>query len=91
MRFVYATRPLPQLEFATASQREAIPEEAAVFAVCDGAMTIRHRDETTFSTLTDEEQAALEELITASQTSEMAGRTDDEGLIRGLLRRLLNF
>ena len=71
MRFVYATRPLPKLEFAIAKKRDAIPEDAEVFAVCDGAMTIRHHDGQPFSTLTDQEQSALEDLIVESQVSEM--------------------
>ena len=92
MRFVYATRPLPKLEFAIASQREAIPEEAEVFAVCDGAMTIRQHDEQSFSTLTDQEQSALEELIIESQISE-ANTVVTNGQARFVgrrLRRLLN-
>ena len=83
MRFVYATRPPPKLEFATASQREAIPQEAEVFAVCDGAMTIRQHDEQSFSSLSEQEQTALEELIAESQTSETNGART-----RGFLRRL---
>ena len=90
MRFVYATRPLPKLEFAIANQREAIPEDAEVFAVCDGAMTIRHHEEQSFSTLTDQEQSALEELIVESQTSETSAVANDDGLVRRILRRLLN-
>lgn len=93
MRFVYATRPRPALEFATASQREAIPEDAEVFAVCDGAMTIRQHDEHTFSTLTCQEQSALEELIAASQISEAELRQKANGQsvsFRIWLRRLLN-
>lgn|GEM_PF-3002123 len=90
MRFVYATRPLPKLEFATACQREAIPEDAEVFAVCDGAMTIRQLDEQTFSSLTDQEQSALEELIVESQTSETNHAVaNDDGFVRRILRRLL--
>jgi hypothetical protein len=84
MRFVYATRPLPKLEFATVSQREAIPEEAEVFAVCDGAMTIRQHNEQSFSTLTDQEQSALEELIAESQVSE-ANSANHHGFLRRLL------
>jgi len=90
MRFVYATRPLPQLEFAIANQRDAIPEDAEVFAVCDGAMTIRQHDEQTFSSLTDQEQSVLEELIVESQTSETNHAVaNDDGFVRRILRRLL--
>jgi len=91
MRFVYATRPLPKLEFAAASQRETIPEDAEVFAVCDGAMTIRQHDQQSFSTLTDQEQSALEALIAESQISE-ANRAVTNGKDRfvwRLMRRLL--
>lgn len=90
MRFVYATRPLPKLEFATASHREAIPEKAEVFAVCDGAMTIRQHNEQSFSTLTDLEQSALEELIAESQISE-SKLAHTHGFARRLLGRLLGF
>ena len=91
MRFVYATRPLPKLEFAAVNQREAIPEDAEVFAVCDGAMTIRQHDEQSFSTLTDQEQSALEELIAESQVSETTRAIGNgDGFVRRILRRLLN-
>ena len=90
MRFVYATRPLPKLEFAIANQREAIPEDAEVFAVCDGAMTIRQHEEQSFSTLSDQEQSALEELIVESQSSETdCALANDDGFVRRILRRLL--
>jgi hypothetical protein len=92
MRFVYATKPLPKLEFASADHREAIPEEAEVFAVCDGAMTIRRDNYQSFSTLTDQEKSALEQLIAESQTSEAAtNATNGQGrFVQRLLRRLLN-
>jgi hypothetical protein len=90
MRFVYATRPLPKLEFAAASQREAIPEDAEVFAVCDGAMTIRQHDEQSFSTLTDQEQSALEGLIAESQISETSSANRRDGCVQRLWQRLLN-
>jgi hypothetical protein len=90
MRFVYATRPLPKLEFAIATQREAVPEDAEVFAVCDGAMTIRQHNEQSCNALTDQEQSALEELIVESQTSEATGSVaNDDGFMRRVLRRLL--
>ena len=91
MKFIYATRPLPKLEFAAASQRDAIPEDAEVFAVCDGAMTIRRHDEQSFNALTDQEQSMLEELIAESQVCETTGAVGNgDGLVRRILRRLLN-
>jgi hypothetical protein len=91
MRFVYATRPVPKLEFAATTQREAIPADAKVFAVCDGAMTIRQHDEQSFSTLTDKEQLALDELIAESQISEAtASNKSGVGFFRRLWGRLLN-
>ena len=97
MRFIYATRPLPKLEFATADQLEAVPRHAEVLAVCDGAMTIRSNHPktfSTFSTLTDQEQLALDELIVESQISEAALRNkmnSRRASCRTWLRRLLNF
>src|SRR5262245_13112394 len=69
MIFVYANRLLPRLEFAITSQREAIPDGAEVFAVCDGALTIRHGAEAN-ETLTPQEQTALDKLIAAAQLFE---------------------
>ena len=93
MRFVYATRPLPKLEFATADQREAIPAEAEVLAVCEGALTIRQQNAQSIRPLSEQEQAALEQLIIESQNSEAAVHTDPgkhEGFIRRLLSRLFS-
>ncbi len=91
MRFVYATRPLPKLEFAATTERESIPADARVFAVCDGAMTIRQPDEQSFSALTDQEQSILEELIVESQVCETTGAAGNgDGFVRRILRRLLN-
>lgn len=93
MRFIYATRPLPKLEFATADQLEAVPLHAEVLAVCDGAMTIRSDQPKTFSTLTDQEQLALDELIVASQLSEAVVRNklnSQRASRRTWLRRLLH-
>ena len=90
MRFVYATRPLPKLEFATANQREAIPVDAEVYAVCDGALTIRQEDKHALSSLTDQEQSALQELIAQSQMAEAATRThSSRGKLLGRILRLL--
>jgi hypothetical protein len=94
MRFVYATRPLPSLEFATANKREVIPDDAEVYAVCDGAMTIRQQDEQTFTSLTDEERSTLQALISESQMAEIsasrAGTSDQSNPLRRILRRWLN-
>jgi hypothetical protein len=94
MRFVYATRPLPSLEFATASQRDRIPDDAEVFAVCDGAMTIRQQDEQTFTSLTDEERSTLQALITESQMAEVtdarANMNDRDSFLRRIWRRLFS-
>jgi hypothetical protein len=88
MRFVYATRPLPGLEFATADQRDAIPADAEVFAVCDGAMTIRQQDEQTFTSLTDEERLTLQALITESQMAEVTAARADMNYQHSPLRRI---
>ena len=74
MRFVYATRPLPKLEFATTNQREAIPADADVLAVCDGALTIRQLDDQAFATMTPEEQLTLHQLIIQAQDAEALAR-----------------
>jgi len=90
MRFVYATRPLPKLEFAIATRREAVPEDAEVFAVCDGAMTIRQHEGQSCNNLTDQEQSLLEGLIVESQISETTSAiANDDGFVQRLLRRLL--
>jgi hypothetical protein len=93
MIFVYATRLLPKLEFGTANKREAIPNEADVYAVCDGALTIRQQDSQAFGTMTLEEQHTLETIITQSQRAEAvraypASNGDHDLLSR--LRRLLD-
>lgn len=92
MRFVYATRPLPKLEFATADQREAIPAEAEVFAVCDGALTIRRQNASSAGSLTDLEQSTLDQLIRESQETEAAHSDPNAhtGFVRRLIVRLLN-
>ena len=91
MRFVYATRPLPRLEFGTANELGAVPLDAEVLAVCDGAMTIRPNTYQTFSTLTDQEHSALEDLIVESQMSERTTAVGNgDGFVRRILRHLLN-
>jgi hypothetical protein len=94
MRFIYATRPQPKLEFATTNQREAIPAEADVYAFCDGALTIRLQDGQPGETMTAEEQLTLENLITQSQQAEAVGESPaskgDRILPIRLLRRLLS-
>ena len=92
MRFVYAMRPLPKLEFATADQREAIPAEAEVLAVCDGALTIRQQNANAARSLSDVEQLTLDQLIRESQESEAARAHPNahNGFVRRLIVRLLN-
>jgi hypothetical protein len=94
MRFVYATRPLPKLEFATANRREAVPDDAEVYAVCDGALTIRQQNEPALRALTIQEQSALQELIIESQMAEVAGisavANSEDNLLRRLFGRLFN-
>lgn len=94
MRFVYATRPEPRLEFATTNQREAIPTDADVYACCDGALTIR-LDNQTSETMTQEEQFTLETLITQSQLAETKviypPLVDGRNFASRLLHRLLNW
>jgi hypothetical protein len=92
MRFIYATRPIPKLDFATADQLDAVPLGAEVVAVCDGAMTIRRDHCQSLSTLSDQEQTALDELILESQAAEAAVRvckTHEAGFFVRLFRRLL--
>jgi hypothetical protein len=93
MRFVYATRPLPSLEFATANQRDAIPDDAEIFAVCDGALTIRQAEAESLSALSVQEQSTLQELISEAQTAEVIGNSaihQNDNPLRRILRRLLN-
>ena len=91
MRFVYATRPLPKLEFATTNQREAIPADADVLAVCDGALTIRQQDDQAFATMTLQEQLTLHELITQAQDAEalaaQSTSTNHASLLSRIVRR----
>jgi len=93
MRFVYATRSLPQLQFATATRRERIPDDAEVYAVCDGALTIRQPDQDALSKLTVHEHSVLQELITESQRAEFAAARTviiaGENPLRRILHRLL--
>ena len=94
MRFVYATRPQPKLEFAATNQREAIPADADVYAFCDGALTIRLDDGQTSTTMTQEELLTLETLITQSQQAEasrgFSASNNGHSLLSRLLRRFLN-
>jgi hypothetical protein len=92
MKFIYAKRPRPQIEFGTASQLDAVPLDAEVLAVCDGALTIRGRSIGS-SVLTNQERSALEELITQSEALESAAATviGDDRLLRRLIYRFLHF
>jgi len=94
MRFVYATRPQPKLEFATTNQRDAIPADADVYAFCDGALTIRLDDGQTSTMMSQEELLTLETIITQSQQAESLGldpaSNDGHNPFSRVLRRLLN-
>ena len=92
MKFIYAKRPQPQIEFGTASQLDAVPLDAEVLAVCDGALTIRGQTVDS-SFLTDQERSALEALITRSEASESATSTvsRNDRFLRRLINRLFTF
>jgi len=92
MKFIYAKRPLPQIEFGTASQLDAVPLDAEVLAVCDGALTIRGQAMGS-SVLTDQERSALEALIIQSEVSESAASTvsRNDRLLRRWIYRLFHF
>jgi hypothetical protein len=90
MRFVYAQRPKPKLEFGIANQLDAVPLEAEVLAVCDGSMTIRRQSAGVQTQLTAQEESALEALIADSQSSEsgeIAGARDDGSIVCRWLKR----
>jgi hypothetical protein len=93
MRFIYATRPQPRLEFAVAKQREAMPTDAEVYAMCDRALTIRQQNKV--GQLTVAEQSMLNALIAASQQAEEVEvqrlSTGEQHLVRRIWRRLFNF
>lgn len=92
MRFVYAQRPQPGLEFGIANQLDAVPLDAEVLAVCDGAMTIRQRSAGARTQLTAQEESALEALIADSESSESAritGAGDDGSVVRRWLKRVI--
>jgi hypothetical protein len=92
MRFVYATGKARKLEFAVAPRREAIPEGAEVFAVCDGVLTV-HQLNVRALNMTDEEHSMLQGLINDSQRAEAASAHlvtfPDASLLRRLVRRVL--
>jgi len=90
MRFVYARRPKPKLEFGIANQLDAVPLEAEVLAVCDGSMTIRRQSAGVQTQLTVQEESALEALIADSQSSEsgeIAGARDVGSIVGRWLKR----
>ena len=92
MRFVYAQRPKPKLEFGIAPQLDAVPLDAEVLAVCDGAMTIRRQSAGARTQLTAQEESALEALIADSESSESSKTTragKDEGIVRRWLQRFI--
>jgi len=92
MKFIYAKRPQPQIEFGTATQLDAVPLDAEVLAVCDGALTIRGRALSS-SSLTNQERSALEALINQSEASESAAITfsRNDRSLRRLINRLFHF
>jgi len=92
MKFIYAKHPQPQIEFGTASQLDAVPLDAEVLAVCDGAMTIRGQAIGS-SVLTNQERSALEALINQSEASESAAVTvnRNDRSLRRLINRLFHF
>jgi hypothetical protein len=92
MKFIYATHPQPQIEFGTASQLDAVPLDAEVLVVCDGALTIRGQSVGS-SFLTNQERLTLEALITQSQVSESASSAVNRNarFLSRLINRLFNF
>lgn len=92
MRFVYATGQPRNLNFAIAGQREGVPSNAEVYAVCDGERTVHQLGEQTFNAMTDEEYLTLQELINKSEQAEASGAhlvsCSSSGLLRRLIRRI---
>ena len=70
MRFIYGVGRPRGLEFGVASRRVAVPEGAELYAICEGAHTVRHLDEQTFAAMTDEEYFTLRELIAEAERAE---------------------
>ncbi|HUQ33559.1 MAG TPA: hypothetical protein VM095_15660 [Pyrinomonadaceae bacterium] len=93
MRFIYGMESARDLEFDVAFEREAVPEGAEVYAVCDDALTLHQLNEETFARMTDEEYFMLRALITESERAEASGAFvvsfKDAGLLRRLVRRML--
>lgn len=91
MKFIYAKRPFPQLEFGTANRLDSVPLDAEVLAICDGPMTIRRNAPSSIG-LTHHEQSTLDALIEQSQESENCPMRDRLGpdLLRRLISSLLN-
>jgi hypothetical protein len=93
MRFIYGTGRARDLEFEVALRREAVPEGAEVYAVCDGALTVHQLAEETFARMTEQEYFMLQALIADSERAEASGASvvsfGDAGLLRRLVRKVL--
>ena len=55
MQVIYATGKPRLLEFAVAEQRQAVPADAIVLAMCDGDRLVSQVDESLFAAITDGE------------------------------------
>lgn len=64
MQIVYATGSPRYLEFYLAKRREAVPQGATIFAICDGERTIENQDEDLFNAITDEEYFTFRAMVT---------------------------
>ena len=88
MRFIYGLGRTRDMEFEVAFRREAVPEGAEVYAVCDGALTVWQLDEHAFAAMTDEEFFTLRDLIRESERAEAADAPDAPRGFASLLQRL---
>ena len=70
MTLVYATGQPRFLEFATASSRRQLPEDATVLAIIDAGRTEDLLDDPTFEQMTDAEYYQLRGLINDARRSE---------------------
>jgi len=94
MKFFCSPRQLSQLQFAATSQREALSEDAEVFAVRDGTITIRQQDAEALSPVTDQEQSDLQDHFSQSGQAEVAStrciKICGPNPLRGILQRLIS-
>ncbi|HVF57786.1 MAG TPA: hypothetical protein VM934_16660 [Pyrinomonadaceae bacterium] len=72
MRLIYATGQPRFLEFATATSERQVPSGATVMAVADGERATNLFGEQTFSQMSDEEYAELQEMIRDVRQKERA-------------------